>query len=476
MMKRHVTLAVVVLLGGCTMIPGYDRPPAPVPAEWPVSAGAANAAPEALPAWREVFTDQKLQQVIETALRENRDLRTAALNVQRARSMYHIQLAGLLPTVNGSGSGSRQQVSADLVSPDSSRKVEQYSAAAGIASWEIDLFGRIQSLSEAELERYFATAEARRSTQIALISEVVNAYLTLAADRENLRLSQLTLESQQAACSLIQRRFELGLAPELDLHQVQTRVESARVDVSRFTQVVAQDENALNLLAGSTVPPELLPESLAAIAPLREVQPNLPSEVLLNRPDVLEAEHQLKAAYANIGAARAALFPRISLTTSIGTASDELSGLFRTGTDAWLFAPQVDIPIFDSRAWLALGVTELDQQIARSQYEKAVQGAFREVADALAQHANLGHQLEAQQALTDASDAAYRLSYARYTKGIDIFLNALDAQRSLYSAQQGLISVRLAKLANQAQMYAVLGGGGEMDSNVSSAAPETAAR
>jgi multidrug efflux system outer membrane protein len=295
-----------------------------------------------------------------------------------------------------------------------------------------------------------------------LIAEVGNAYLTLAADKENLKLAQSTLKSQQAAYHVIQRRFEVGFAPALDLRQAQTRVDAARVDVAKYTGLTAQDENALNLLAGEPVPDELLPEALSAIKPLPDVSPGTSSAVLLQRPDILQAEHTLKAANANIGAARANFFPRIALTSAIGTASGQLSGLFKSGSFVWSYAPQVVLPIFDARTWSALDVSKVDRKIAVAQYEKAIQGAFRDVADALAKRGTLGDQMTAQQSLVDASAQAYRLSNARYQKGIDIYLNVLDAQRSLYSAQQGLIAIRLAKLSNQVRLYEVMGGG---DSN-----------
>ncbi len=464
MRMRFSCLAIAaVLLTGCTMAPKYTRPEAPVPDARP--SGPAykeiSAAP-GVPAtaelhWREFFADDHLQRIIDTALKNNRDLRVAALNVERARALYRVQRAELFPRVETGTSASKQRVtvsgSTGLVT------LEQYAVNLGVTSWEIDFFGRIRSLSNKALEEYFATAQARRSAQILLISEVATAYLTLAADRENLKLAQSTLEAQQASYKLIKRRFEVGLAPELDLRQVQTRVDSARVDVARYTELAAQDENALNLLAGSIVPADLLPGELSAVKPLPDVAPGTSSEVLLHRPDILQAEHLLKAANANIGAARAAFFPRISLTTAIGTASGDLSGLFKSGSFVWNYAPQIVLPIFDARTWSGLTVTKVDREIAVAQYEKAIQAAFREVADALARRGTVGDQLEAQQSLLDATAKTYRLSNARYEKGIDIYLSVLDAQRSLYSAQQGLIAIRLAKLSNQVRLYAVLGGG-----------------
>jgi multidrug efflux system outer membrane protein len=455
----------VVFLTGCTMIPKYTRPEAPIPADWPSGPAyqktpAAPAAPVAadLP-WREFFAEEQLQAIIATALKNNRDLRVAALNVERARALYRIQRAELLPKVETGLTATKQHVrisgTTGLVT------LEEYGVNLGISSWEIDFFGRIRSLGKKALEEYFATAQARRSAQILLVSEVANAYLTLAADRENLKLAQSTLETQQASYKVIRRRFEVGLAPELDLRQAQTRVDAARVDIAQYTERAAQTENALNLLAGSPVPANLLPEQLSVVKPLPDVAPGTSSEVLLSRPDILQSENLLKAANANIGAARAAFFPRIALTSAIGTASGDLSGLFKSGSFVWNYAPQVVLPIFDARTWSALSVTKVDKEIAVAQYEKAIQGAFREVADALARRGTVGDQLEAQQSLLEATAQAYRLSNARYEKGLDIYLNVLDAQRSLYAAQQGLIAIRLAKLANQVRLYAVLGGGSD---------------
>jgi len=465
--KLGLFLAITaVLFSGCTMIPEYTRPAAPIPAEWP-SGPAYKETPSTPGApvaadlkWREFFAGEKLQAIIETALKNNRDLRVAALTVERARALYRIQRAELLPTVETGVTATKQHVrisgSTGLVT------LEEYGVNLGFSSWELDFFGRIRSLGKRALEEYLATEQARRSAQIVLVSEIANAYLTLAADRENLKLAQSTLESQQAAYKVIQRRFEVGLAHELDLRQVQTRVDAARVDVARYTELAAQDNNALNLLAGSTVPAELLPEGLSLVKPLPDVAPGTSSEVLLRRPDILQAENLLKAANANIGAARAAFFPRISLTSAIGSASGDLSGLFKSGSFVWNYAPQVVLPIFDARTWPALTVTKVDKEIAVAQYEKAIQAAFREVADALARRGTMGDQMKAQQSLVDASAKTYRLSNMRYEKGIDIYLNVLDAQRSLYTAQQGLIGIRLAKLTNQVRLYAVLGGGGDL--------------
>ena len=468
-MKQKLFLLVgcFAYLAGCTLIPKYTKPEAPVPSSWP--SGPAYKETQAVPGvplaadlnWRKFFTDEQLQKIIETALNNNRDLRVASLNVERARALYRIQRAELLPVVNAVGSGGKERVPADLSSTESSHTAEQYSVSLGIYSWEIDFFGRIRSLKERALEEYLATEEARRSAQILLVSEVSNVYLTLAADREALQLARSTLETQQAAYELIRRRYEKGIATALDLSQAQTQVEAARVDIARYTNRAAQDENALNLLVGSPVPNALLPESLGNVTPPKGISPGMSSEVLLQRPDILSAEHLLKASNANIGAARAAFFPRISLTTAIGTASDELSGLFKAGSDTWNFSGQIVLPIFDARTWSALRVTKVDREKALAQYEKSIQAAFREVADALAVKGTVEDQLAAQQSLVNAFAETYRLSNLRYIKGVDSYLGVLDAQRSLRVAEQVLIAFRLARIANQVRLYSVLGGGRE---------------
>jgi len=468
-MNRNLFLllgVIVTVLGGCTLAPRYNRPASPVSADWP--AGAAYhetktgilTAPAAsdLP-WREFFIDERLRKVIETALNNNRDLRIAALNVERARAYYGIQRAELLPAVNAVGSGGRERVPADLSTTGDRMTSERYDVNLGISSWEIDFFGRIRSLKDKALEEYLATDQARRSARILLVSEVANAYLTLAADREALNLVASTLETQEASYKLIRRQYDVGIASRLTLRQAQTQVDTARGDVARYTQLTAQDENMLNLLVGSSLPPAFLPSDLGSVNPPQEISPGLSSELLLCRPDVVAAEHQLKAANANIGAARAAFFPRISLTTAIGTASADLSGLFKSGSGTWSFAPQIVMPIFDARTWSAYDVTKVEKEIAVAQYEKAIQTAFREVADALAVRGTVNRQIAAQQSLVDAVAETYRLSNLRYTKGIDSYLDVLDAQRSLYSAQQGLITLHFTRFANLVTLYTVLGGG-----------------
>jgi len=447
------------------MTPKYTQPEAPIPTDWPDGpAYQKSQSPPGIPTadelgWQEFFTDPKLQQVIETALNNNRDLRLAALNVERARALYGVQRAELFPAIGATGVGSKQRGSADLTPPGEPRTTKQFNVNLGITSWEIDFFGLIRSLEEQALQEYLGTEEARRSAQIALVSEVARVYLTLAADRGNLNLAQSTLEMQQGVYDLVRQQYEIGLATELDLHRSQTQVDVARGDVARYTQLVAQDQNALNLLAGSPVPENILPAGLASVSPPKDISPGLSSDVLLRRPDIMAAEHQLRGAYAFIGVARAAFFPRIALTTAVGTASDELSGLFSSGSGTWSFAPQVAMPIFDARTWAAYRVSKAVQKIALTQYEKAIQTAFREVADALAVRGTVDQQVAAQQSIVNSTQKIYSLSNKRYTNGIDSYLSVLDAQRSLYGAQQGLTSLQLAKFANEVRFYAVLGGG-----------------
>jgi multidrug efflux system outer membrane protein len=447
------------------MAPKYTRPEAPVPDAWPSGAAYRDVAgkpgdvPPADITWHGFFVDERLQKVIELALMNNRDLRIAALNIEKTRALYRIQRAELLPTVNAGALFSKERVPGILSGSGHPSTEELYNVNVGISSWELDLFGRIRSLKEAALQEYLATEQAHRSTQISLVAEVANTYLILAADRELLKLAQETLKAQEASYNLIRRRYEVGASSELDLRQAQTRVDAARVDISRYTAIAAGDENALMLLAGSPVPDALLPTELHTIKILQDVSPGLPADVLQRRPDILQAENQLKAANANIGAARAAFFPRITLTTSIGTTSDQLSGLFKSGSDTWSFIPQIVMPIFDARTRPAYDAAKVDRDILLARYEKTIQAAFREVADALAQRGTLGDQMAAQQSLVDATAESYRLSDVRYKNGIDSYLSVLDAQRSLYGAQQGLISVRLTRITNLVTLYKVLGGG-----------------
>jgi outer membrane protein, multidrug efflux system len=335
-----------------------------------------------------------------------------------------------------------------------------YSVGIGITDFELDLFGRVRNLSEAALQQYFAQDETRRSAQLTLVAEVASAYLTLAADRELLRVAQATLKNQEAAYGLTVKRHDYGAVSGLDLSQARTTVESARADEARYAGQVAQDTDALVLLVGTSVDAALLPEGITEATGIAPVPAGLPSEVLLRRPDVIAAEHTLRAANANIGAARAAFFPAIRLTGNVGTASPQLSGLFRSGSFGWSFTPGITLPIFEGgRLRGNLDVAKSERDIALAQYEKSIQSGFREVADALALSRTLAARVSAQQALLAAATEADKLSQARYDAGRDSYLVLLDSQRALYGAQQGFVAARLAEQANRVALYKVLGGG-----------------
>ncbi|MCC7175829.1 MAG: efflux transporter outer membrane subunit [Bryobacterales bacterium] len=466
-MKRTFLLpGMALFLCGCIpQAEKYNRPSLPAPSVWPQGASSQPESPSAPEAaslnWQDYFTDSKLRSVIELALANNRDLRMAALNIERVQALYQIQSAQRNPTVMGALSGQGYRVPANLSGNDAPRTVAQYTASPAVVAWELDLFGRVRSLKAAALEHFLATQQARSAAQIALVGAVANTYLTMAGDQENLRLAQETLANQQAVYALIQRTRDAGMASDLEVSQAQSQMEAARVDIARYSGFISLDENALDLLAGAPVPADLRPAGgLGSVATLRDITAGVPSDVLLRRPDILMAEHQLQAAYANIGAARAAYFPRISLTGGVGFVSSELQNLFTYNTRTWTFTPQATLPIFDSGVRKAnYKIAQTDRDLAVAGYEKAIQAAFREVSDSLSLRTRLLEQQEAQQALVRSLEQSYRLSEARYQAGIDSYLNVLVAQRSLYGAQQGLVSLRLARLTNLVTLYKALGGG-----------------
>ncbi len=464
MNKSILTLSIVLALGGCSLIPDYQRPPAPVADAWPVGAAYGEAATPAaaLPEWRSFFRDPALQRLIEVALDNNRDLRVAALNVEAYQALYRIQRAELFPQVDASASGTRQRLPADLTRTGEAATNGEYGASLGVSAWELDLFGRLRSLNQAALEQYFATAQAQRATQISLVASVANAWLTLQADRELLTLSEETLKTYAQSHALTQRSFDVGVASALELQQSRTAVEGARVSVAQFTRLVAQDGNALQLLLGRAVPADLPAAQALDQALLAELPVGLPSELLQRRPDILQAEHALKAANADIGAARAAFFPSISLTARAGTTSTELSGLFKGGSGTWLFQPQINLPIFTAGSLKAnLDYASLQKDIQVAQYEQAIQGAFSEVADGLAARGTYHQQLAAQRDLVEASAEYYRLAETRYRTGVDSQLTLLDAQRQLFASRQQLIDTRLAQLGSEIDLFKALGGGVE---------------
>ena len=459
-MRLALVVAASIVLGGCrTLAPDYARPVMPVADTFPDAGAIGGRAAADIP-WREFFGDERLKSLIVMALEHNRDLRKAVLNIERARAQYRIQRSDLFPSVDVGASASVQRVPRGVNGAPVGRTVEQYSASVE-SSYELDVFGRVRSLNARALETFLATEQTRRSVHISLISEVAQAYSTLAADRELLQLAHSTLESQRAAYELTRQRFSAGIADALALRQAQTSVETARGDVARYTTFVAQDRNALVLVVGAPVPDALLPGGpIEQIGMVTDLPAGLPSEVLQQRPDIRAAEHQLRAAFANIGAARAQLFPSIRLTASAGTASSALSALFAAGSGAWSFVPQITMPIFNAgRNRATVRVAEVDRDLALASYERAIEVAFREVADALADRSTIDERLNAQQSLVEATADSYRLSDARFSSGVDSYLAVLDSQRSMYAAQQDLIRVRLARASNLVTLYRTLGGG-----------------
>lgn len=455
-------VAPLLALNGCSLAPEFVKPQAPVPQQWPKGEPYMEMKPRETPAWElpweEFLQDPRLRSVVAMALDHNRDLRMAALNVEKARAIYGIKRAELMPSLDLSLTSSKQRVPGDLSGVGKAVTVEKHTVDLGIAAWEIDFFGRIRSLKDRALEEYLATEQAKRGAQLLLISETSRLFISLAANRDKQKIARSTLEVQISVYDLIRKRFQMGLASELDLRRAQMQVEVSRAELARYTQAVALDINGLNLLAGKEIPSEVLPGGLWDLLPPREIWAGISSEVLLSRPDIAAAEHNLRAAHADIGAARAALFPRISLTTAIGTASGELTGLFKGGSGTWSYLPQLVMPIFDARLWAALEATKVQREIALAQYERTIQQAFKEVADALAEKSTIEERLQAQRNMVEAARKSYDLAKARYFQGLDSYLSVLDAQRSLYEAEQGLVDLEWAKLVNRVKLYTVLGG------------------
>ena len=462
---KHATLLIgglaATLLAGCTLAPRYEQPAAPVEAEYPDLAGVTTATTAADIDWQSFYADAKLRTLIDLALANNRDLRVAILNIEQARAQYRVQRAQSLPQLDAAGSVNASRTPGSLSLSGEPTTARQYSASIGVSAFEVDLFGRVRSLNGQALEQFLATTEARRATQISLIAEVANAYLTWAADQEQLALARQTLQSQSESHTLTRRRFELGSASELTLRQIQTSVDTARVNVSLYTRLIAQDRNALVLLVGTSVPDDVAPIRLSdTVSTVADLPAGLPSDLLKRRPDVLQAEHELKAAHFNIGVARAAFYPRITLTGSAGSSSADLAGLFAGGSGAWSFAPQITLPLFAGGANRAnLDASLVGREIEIARYERTIQSAFREVADALAERSTVGDQLAARLSLVDATTVSFKLSQARYERGVDSYLDVLDSQRSMYGAQQGLIETRLQQLTNTVTLYKALGGG-----------------
>jgi NodT family efflux transporter outer membrane factor (OMF) lipoprotein len=448
-----ITALAMAALTGCSMIPAYHRPEAPVPANWLYDA-ATQGTPAAALDWQDFFSQQQLRDLIATALRNNRDLRVAILNIEQARAQYDIRRADQYPSVGAAVSATRSP------SPVNRKETTLYTAGLALSSWEIDFFGRIRSLSEAALAQYLATEEGRKAAQISLVSSVANAWLSLVADRELLAVTRQTLETREESLRLTKLRFDNGVSSELDFRAAQSLAESARVALAQQQRQLALDANALTLLIGEPASPDLANNVALANLALPDVPAGVPSDVLVRRPDVQQAEQQLVAANANIGAARAAFFPHITLTASAGTASDALSGLFKSGSWGFTAAPQLLQPIFDAgRNRAGLRSAEVGRDIAVAQYERAIQTAFREVSDALAGRSTLADQVRAQDNVTAAETVRLRLSTLRYDNGVASYLELLDAQRSLFTARQQQIQARLQLLQNQVLLYRSLGGG-----------------
>ena len=455
MTKHLLAVTLGLLLGGCSLAPDYQRPATPAGATWQASTDVTTTR-----GWKGTFSDPQLQQLITLVLSNNRDLRIAALNVQSYEARYRIQRAAQLPTVGVDGSGSRQQTAGDINGSGREQIGSQYAANVGITAYELDFFGRIQSLKDQALENYLAQQESQRSTHLALVASVANAYLTLLADQDLLTLSQQTLQTEQESYELTSKKFNLGAASDMELAQGKTTLESARVSQAQYQRQVAQDKNALMLLIGGNLPADLQQTRALDDVALTPVPVGAPSSLLQQRPDVLAAEHSLKAANANIGAARAAFFPTITLTATAGSASNELSSLFDSGNGTWLFMPKLSLPIFDGGKRTAdLDVAEIEAKKAVASYEQSIQSAFREVADGLVAQQSYQQQLAAQQALVEANQRYFDLAEKRYQQGVDSYLTRLDAQRSLFSAQQSLIATRLALLGNEVNLYKAIGGG-----------------
>jgi outer membrane protein, multidrug efflux system len=478
---------LIVCLAGCTLEPHYQRPQPAVTPQWPAmppssAAPDADAASAQRPAaqigWREFFTDPKLQTLIEQALLHNYDAQVAVLNIAAARAQYQIQRADLFPKISASaveevekfpaavaplasGAGTTTGVGAASGASGGSGIFRYFDVGVGFTSYELDLFGRIRSLNHAKLQQYLGYVETRRSTQISVIAEVANAYLTWLADQKLLHITEDTLNSQQQSLNLIRLTFEGGTGTALDLHQAEITVATAQANLAQYRRQVAQDQNALVLLLGVPIPADVAADvELDEETLLTDLPAGVPSEVLVQRPDILAAEHNLIAANADIGAARAAFFPSILLTGTYGTASTQLSGLFTRGSTAWTFSPQISLPIFAGGANVAsLNLAKVQKNILVVEYEQAIQTGFREVADALAGRATLDAQVAADAALLQASSESFRLSSMRFTGGVDNYLGVLDSQRLLYSAQQSLVSVKLARLQNLVTLYKALGGG-----------------
>lgn len=461
---RAMALLAAGALSGCSLAPQYVRPEAPIAANYP-QASAATAAGTAAHAataigWCEFFPDRRLQSLIATALEQNRDLRTAALRIEEARALYNIQSADRLPNLNAVASGARARTPGAL-SPSGNPVVStSYQVGLSLAAFELDFFGRVRSLNQAALAQYLATEQAQQAAQISLVAEVAKAYLAERAFAEQQELAQKTLQGRDNAYRLAKQRFDVGASSALDLRLNETLVLSARIALSTLSRQRAQAENALTLLVGKPLADLPPPQTLASQNLVTDIPAGLPSELLTQRPDIRAAEQRLQASNANIGAARAAFFPRITLTAGVGSASNALSGLFEAGSRTWSFAPQLALPIFDAgRNSGNLTLAQVRKDIAVADYEKTIQAAFREVADALAARSTLDQQIADQGAVQAAQADRLRLADLRFKNGVASAIDVLDAQRELFTAEQSLVQTRLLRLTNAIDLYRSLGGG-----------------
>ena len=447
-------LSAVLVTAGCSMIPSFKRPAAPVAEHYPGTTTTTNAGPAAADiAWQEFFADERLKTLIGLALVNNRDLRVAVLNVEQSRAQYRITRSASFPTVNGGASYARSYMSGTTA--------DQWSASLGSTAYEVDLWGRVRSLNKQALEKYFATAEAQRSAQIALVAQVANVYFELRQAEEQIELAKATLAAVQESYNLNKATFDAGASNELDLRTAEGQVQTAKIDLLTYHRQLALTQNALVLLVGEALPLELpAPRSFNETNLLAEIPAGLPSELVQRRPDILQAEHTLKAANANIGAARAAFFPMITFTAAMGTSSSQLSQLFAAGTGVWSFSPQVTLPIFTGGKNRAdLDAAKVGTRIEVATYEKVIQTAFREVADALVASDSYAQQIKEEGTLGIAQQRRYELANARYRQGQDSYINVLSAQQDLYSAQQSLLQAQRNKLVSQIALYKALGGG-----------------
>jgi multidrug efflux system outer membrane protein len=447
---------------GCTTLaPDYSRPALPVSSNLPRFAEQQSSTKSVIGVpWQTFIVHPQLKAVLQLALDNNRDMRVAMLNIQRARALYRVEKSVRFPTVDLTADGSHIGLSDSQSATGEATTTHEYTVGLGTVGYELDLFGRVRNLEQSALQSYLATEWAQRAMELTLIGDVANAYLTLSADKERLDIANRTLGNQLEAYEIQQIRYDRGALSELELSQVKIQVESARVEVGRLKSQVAQDSNILYLLSGTEIPENLLPQRIdQATNWFQSVSAGISSEILLKRPDVIQAEHGLRAANADIGVARAAFFPRIALTTGLGTASSDLSDLFSGGSFTWQFLPSLSLPIFNGGNNKAnLEIAKADQLIAQAEYEHSIQRAFREVSDSLAEEHFTAMQLQAQRDLAEATAEAYQLSKLRYEQGIDGYLQVLDAQRSDYEAQQSLISLKQQKMGAELNLYKALGG------------------